>query len=119
MKTLVSHRANDARCEANSEKMLAEALRLADLLPHGSGIDYVWEIRQTGAQRFRASNSYHAMNENGMYCCVNDFTAIIDLDAKNEFNLKRLMLHDPCRRSHNWDLRTYLDETVFYAIDAK
>jgi hypothetical protein len=119
MKTLVSHRAHDARCEANSEKMLAEAIRLADLLPHGSGIDYVWKIRQTGARRFRASNSYHAMDEYGGYCCVNDFTVIIDLDEFGRFKQARTMLNRANRHAHNWDLLQYLDETIFYAIDMK
>lgn len=42
---------------------------------HGSGIDYDWEIKETGTS-FRASNAFHTMNEHGGYDTVVPFTVI-------------------------------------------
>ena len=61
--------------EASDETSLKLCERLHDLLPHGSGINYAWDItRNKRSHVFYASNCYQAMNENGYYCHAYDFT---------------------------------------------
>ena len=47
--------------------------RLISILPHGSGINYDYEIRVVGSWLY-ASNSYDVMDENGMYISAIPFT---------------------------------------------
>jgi len=51
--------------------------RLANLLPHGSGINYKWHIWQAKQNKsiWYASNNYSAMDEWGGYCHTYKFTA--------------------------------------------
>ena len=46
---------------------------IENVLPHGSGINYDYKIRVSGA-RLYVSNSYDVMNENGIYIGVLPFT---------------------------------------------
>ena len=52
---------------------------LIDELPHGSGLNYTWELdfdKSTG-EKIILAMSYEAMNENGMYDGVINFTLIV------------------------------------------
>lgn len=46
-------------------------------LPHGSGIDMIWELQIKDGVIY-AYNSFHAMDEVGMYCGWLDFSLIIE-----------------------------------------
>lgn len=46
---------------------------LFDFLPHGSGINYDWQISQRG-YKFTCHNRYDAMTGSGFYCHIHDFT---------------------------------------------
>jgi hypothetical protein len=61
---------------------------LKNILPHGSGINYNWNIEYKNGKVY-ASNSYEGMNEGGYYCHVYDFTAVYKLNAYLD--------HDKCQ----------------------
>jgi len=90
---------------------------VADALPHGSGIDGPWLVRETKAGTFWCSNGYHAMDEIGAYCCWNAFTAIVAVEPNGKLVLKRVMLRHPNYHSHNVDLRNHLWYEIHYSID--
>lgn len=75
-----------SRIESDTPIQLRLSESLLDILPHGSGIDYTWHISHAkhNPNRFYASNGFHAMNENGMYCHSYDFTLTIDYIPENE-----------------------------------
>lgn len=52
-------------------------------LPHGSGIDCDWKVNRVDNLTFDCHNSYHAMDQNGMYCGYVDFIVRIDLLTKD------------------------------------
>lgn len=56
---------------------------LSKLLPHGSGIDATWKIEHLVNLTFRCDNSYHAMDQNGMYCGWVDFSVVFDAHTNN------------------------------------
>jgi hypothetical protein len=52
--------------------------QIADMLPHGAGIDYLWYLsihKYNGDKYITCQNSYHAMDESGFYCHIYDFKA--------------------------------------------
>lgn len=52
-----------------------------DALPHGSGIDYEWAGHMPKNGRYvYFSNSYHVMNDNGMYDGWQDFSIVLSAD---------------------------------------
>jgi len=55
---------------------------LADLLPHGSGIDADWHFTVTDRGSITAHNSYHAMDEYGGYWGWIDFSASLRIDPR-------------------------------------
>lgn len=115
-------------------------------LPHGSGIDCDW-VCTTKGDYVLFSNSYHCMNEWGMYDGYQDFTVKLN---KHDFmryivNMGKLsvypqsgytdkikswavvllqLLADDMILEFNggnylarkYDLRSYLDETIYYSI---
>lgn len=62
---------------------------IVNKLPHGSGIDYKWksnldiidlsELLAGNTVRVEFYNSYHCMNQSGMYSGIIDFTAILSI----------------------------------------
>ena len=50
---------------------------LAEELPHGSGVDCSWDVWVKSPREIHFHNSYHAMNENGMYCGYHDFKVVL------------------------------------------
>jgi len=59
---------------------------IAEKLPHGSGIDCDWEIEDKG-NYIRCDNSYHYMNDNGMYMGYLHFYVIVPKTKPVEFRL--------------------------------
>lgn len=53
--------------------MVRLAIKLIDLLPHGSGIDFTWRI-EAHANRVECHNDLHAMDQNGYYAGYYPFT---------------------------------------------
>lgn len=84
-------------------------------LPHGSGIDCKWEIEDMG-KYFKCLNSFHCMNEHGMYCGYADFTLIIPKKNPLEFRL-HFNGKDSAYLNERYMLRDYLEDTFHYAID--
>jgi hypothetical protein len=81
-------------------------------LPHGSGIDCDWIITiDWKKSRINCKNSYHCMNEYGMYDGFADFTLSIPFDStENEFsfvfNGKQSQY-----KNRKYGLREYLEDT--------
>lgn len=62
---------------------------LLQKLPHGSGLDYTWnyDYKKSHGQKIVLTMSYHAMDENGFYDRIIDFTLTITPSLTNDFNL--------------------------------
>lgn len=60
---------------------------LEENLPHGSGIDADWHVDEK-SDRFIASNSFHAMDEDGFYDGWADFTVSIPKKKPEQFKLQ-------------------------------
>ncbi|MGQ4895183.1 MAG: hypothetical protein ACP6IQ_11230 [Candidatus Njordarchaeia archaeon] len=92
--------------------------KLFKTLPHGSGIDYPWEIEDKG-KYWKLTNSFHVMNEYGFYVGIADFSVIIDKKTKNDkYTYFRIHFHG--KHSHylanRYGLRDYLEDTIGYWI---
>jgi hypothetical protein len=61
---------------------------LLEKLPHGSGLDYTWryDYQKSNANKIVLTMSYHAMNENGYYDRVIDFTLTITANLAHGFD---------------------------------
>lgn len=83
-------------------------------IPHGCGINYDWIITDKG-KYFRCENSFHAMDKNGMYDGIADFSVIIDKNNPEEF---RLHFHGDHSQYLNrkYMLREYLEDTFAWWI---
>jgi hypothetical protein len=66
---------------------LKEILDNLETIPHGSGIDFTWQISNS-ATRLLLSNAYHCMDENGYYVSSVPFTITIPLDNPTEFKIQ-------------------------------
>ena len=66
--------------------------RLQEVLPHGSGIDADWVIETCKNGTVVAHNSFHNMNDNGMYCGWTDFKVRVFRCTKD----KIVPLFGPC-----------------------
>lgn len=99
----------------------AWAEELPDLLPHGSGIDADWVI-EGHAHHITCRNSFHCINDCGMYEGWQDFSVIIkngryfqngtiykELDITIHFHGSQYLA-----RKHM--LREYLGDTIAYAL---
>ena len=109
--------------------------QLLDALPHGSGIDGVWSFDRLKNGNIRCHNSYHMMNDVGMYDGWQDFTVTLFAHPHAELN----KLSGPCAgqwqivhlpgdidcvvtlstwtyRARSLDLRNYLSECVQYSL---
>lgn len=102
-------------CPTHLEPALAQ---LGEILPHDSGIDCDWTLEIKGT-RIIASNSYHAMGENGYYCGYADFTVTFPLtsqDPANDFRLTFAGDNQSQYLARRYDLREYLADTIHYAL---
>lgn len=80
---------------------------------HGSGIDYDWTAEET-KNHVKLHNSYHCMNEAGMYCATQDFTITM---PKNDIADFKITCDNKSR--YWWDrncLRDYLYDTAHYIL---
>lgn len=85
---------------------LVESLVLQNL-PHGSGIDYDWEI-EVKPDRIVCDNAWHLMDEFGYYDCVLPFrVTIYPDDVRVRFRDLNSYGHRKVRES---GLRPYLEE---------
>ena len=91
---------------------------LGEVLPHGSGIDLDWQIEYRG-DYIIAINSYHCMDENGMYDGWQDFSIVIEKDEyKGEYrNNIRLHFHNGHYKADKYMLRYYLEDNIYYCLE--
>jgi hypothetical protein len=88
---------------------------LCHALPHGSGIDYDWQVDRRSDGRLVLSNGYHGMDEYGGYVGTIDFSVVVDDLAKKDF---RVVLHCKNRYWANyWDLKDYLGESIYWSME--
>lgn len=82
---------------------------------HGSGINYDWNIEETGTS-FRASNNYDTMDEAGYYDRAVPFTVIFPKnESMGEFKLQfETGYHHDVEK---YALRDYLRDTIAYTLD--
>ena len=110
--------------------------RLIDALPHGSGIDCNWSAETQKNGNIVASNSYHLMDDGGMYDGWQNFSVKLYRHKADKLN----PLKGPCegqvqvvhrkgdwdysvhltgcrvRRNSAYDLRNYLVECIGHAL---
>ncbi len=78
-------------------------------LPHGSGIDANWNVIDKDGF-YVCSNSYHCMNENGMYDGWVDFSLSISKAKPEDFKLKFHTSSSGWYRVYKYNLRQYLED---------
>jgi hypothetical protein len=62
--------------QAAQEDLNQDLAILIEKLPHGSGIDCDWTLHAIDDHGIMVSNSYHNMNDRGMYDGWSDFVAV-------------------------------------------
>ena len=83
-------------------------------IPHGSGIDYTWKIVDRGGY-YICNNSFHCMDQNGMYNGIANFSLVIPKKNPQEFRLHfRGSSSRYLNRKHL--LREYLEDILGYWI---
>lgn len=104
---------------ALSKKGEAIVARLFDILPHGSGINGHWRIRQMPTRRncFICINEFEAMNEAGMYCHSFPFKVILST-YRNTFEIEEFS----CKGTRSLHccgdgIPEYLTDTIRSAIE--
>ena len=89
---------------------------LLDKLPHGSGIDFDWRIYgTTNLKALVCSNSWHYINENGMYTKSWDFQVIIKADVRDMFG--KIIFRIVGQFGKHQDIKDYLYETIAESLD--
>lgn len=96
--------------QSNHENRLQELLQE---LPHGSGLDYTWyyDFNKSNQDKIALSSSFHAMDKNGYYDAVIDFTVIIIADLTCDI---RLAITGNFGKYQ--DVKDYLYEMLDYAF---
>lgn len=94
---------------------IALAGKLADLLPHGSGIDCDWTL-DVKRGKVVASNSYHAMDEWGSYDGWADFYIAVPTKSPKDFAFH---FHGKLAQYLNrkYALREYLEDEMYCALE--
>lgn len=89
--------------------------QVLNFLPHGSGINCDWQMDEN-RKYFLFKNSFHTMNENGMYDDYCDFTLKVSKENTRDFELtfQGTKSHYLNRK---YFLREYLEETFAYALE--
>lgn len=91
---------------------------LTDRLPHGAGIDGDWEITESPSTgRIRASNSFHAMDEDGYYDGWMPFTAIFNRRRPHSEAGSLLELRRITFGARPWRSTEYLKEVLCQDLD--
>jgi hypothetical protein len=86
---------------------------LANILPHGSGINGDWHIKKTG-KKFICSNCYSAMDDMGGYCHDYDFTVTITLQ-NSKFEYVKMVMQSELECC-GYGLDDYLQDTIAETI---
>jgi len=93
--------------------------RIAEMLPHGSGINGHWSIIEFDSH-WECQNTYDTMNEYGMYDYTVSFSLIIPKKNPEKFRLHFHGYQYPVRK---YNLRDYLEslfaEYIYDIIDKK
>ena len=95
---------------AEEKTNIAKAVK--KVLPHGSGIDYDWQIDIRSNGEIVCKNAYHRMDENGFYDGVFPFTAIFRYKGKSSLFFNGLNAWGS-RIAREEMLKSYLEDTVF------
>ena len=72
----------------NNSINLFEKLEYA--LAHGSGINGDWKFSMLKNGKIKATNFYHAMDENGFYCEIYDFNVILFINESGIVKVERI-----------------------------
>ncbi len=59
--------------------------KIISILPHGSGIDYDWNVTRLKNGKVKASNAFHRMDSNGFYNGILPFSVTF---SKDDFSVK-------------------------------
>jgi len=98
---------------------------LADVLPHGSGIDGTWQFRENADGSVRCFNAWHAMSEHGYYCGWVPFAFTVRVASTPEAGKGPVIVAGPVRggfkrasRANLYldDLADVIGEQVDYAL---
>ena len=98
---------------------------LADILPHGSGINADWHVKQMKRKTWRwtAINAYHAMDEAGGYCHYYPIEVTIDAEwhpdedgAEVKIRIVDVYVYGRERNCCGFGLKEYIDNTVYYSL---
>ena len=84
---------------------------LEKVLPHGSGIDYDWELEERGKYIY-AKNAYHYMNEDGFYDGILPFTIRFPKNKMSNFELHFHVNSAGRYRVNKGGVREYIEERV-------
>ena len=89
-------------------------------LPHGSGINGDWTISFNWKKdQIHCKNSFHCMNECGMYDGYADFTLSIPFNStENEFSIV-FNGKQSQYKNRKYGLREYLEDTFHYWLEDK
>jgi len=90
---------------------------LTEILPHGSGIDCDWEFSEQKDGKLVCKNSYHAMDEWGGYIGFIDFSIRFHRKNPTDFILQFHTNKAGYRQIERTDLRSYLDDIFYYALE--
>lgn len=88
---------------------------LKKVLPHGSGIDYDWELEECGKYIY-AKNAYHYMNEYGFYDGILPFTIRFPKNKMNNFNLHFHVNGAGRYRVNKGGVREYIENCISYSV---
>lgn len=86
---------------------------IREYLPHGSGFDsdITLDINRSKLNKLILCGSFHAMNDNGCYCCWIDFECVIEPSLISEIDIEI-----KGRFGHHQDLREYIGDMFYYAL---
>jgi hypothetical protein len=85
---------------------------LCELLPHGSGINSAWSFHWFDNGNVLVSNSFHCMNDVGMYDGFADFTLRIKAGEPMRDFVLQFNGTTAQRKARRYDLRSYLVDTL-------
>jgi hypothetical protein len=91
---------------------------IEERLPHGSGINGDWHFEES-QRMIRAFNVYSAMDEFGGYC--HDYRFVVDIlkvAGKPMLDNFRVRLLSRKLKCCGYDLRSYLDDTIYPLLTA-
>jgi len=84
-----------------------------ETLPHGSGIDSDWGLSEkSNPNKIILYNSYHCMNENGMYDGWIDFTVTVTPSLIHDYDIK--VTGNFSQRNYKYsDIKDYLAQIMY------